>query len=933
MLLASGLYAQDSTGIVKGKVKDSSYNFVLSNATIAVYRLKDSSLLQFCIPNNFGEFSLPKLPLRDTLSIQITHVGYTTYEKTFVIRPDKNPLNLDWIYLHQSSKNIGEVVITAVAPVSMNGDTLEFNPRAFKTEANATAEDLMRRLPGFTIWGDGDITFNGKKITALYVDGKPFMAGNDITVASQNLPKETLDKVQVYQQRDEKNPLDSTLMANLKLKDDKKTGYFGKLSASYGTTQRYAADGMISGFNKKMQISAVGAANNVNKIASSTDGLIHNNSYKGEGNNIDYQPNFTMAGLNRPVTAGLKFQYDFLPDVQYQRSERLNTDYFIDHNNTLIEGNTITKTLLKPDSILIRQSDNSRTNIYTNQKFAAKYQKDTRNYALTIEAQGTIASSHSINKSDDEQKREDAGILSNSTSSEENRLLSKNSTFSTEFTRRNDGGGIALTKPKRVPTGFTIRYTFGIADNEGSGSNRSLFIATPLSGQAVQKAYDRIYGKRNSELKNHTVYVQYPYLKQLIFGKGRLGDIDLKIGGTGDFRDNRYTNEASDLDTLNKAYVQNSYLTGWRRENISNLQPELVVSRLFFKGLTNRYNKYVTINLIARSQYYSLRDNATQVIQNLQYHYNYFIPQASVTYNNHQYGNYQATYDFRFETNVVYPLVNQMAPLIDSTNLWLLPQANPGIRPEYNKRYAISYTFESRRHKNPYSFSISADYTQTDNKMADSSFYDNTGRTLIYTVNVKGGHYWHTTAGYKKAYSPNTYNTFEFTTWYNINRYDNPMYINKAADISTSIAHSIDVQLGYAYRDIIAFKLQQGLSYYNSIQRSSNDAAFCSNNLFTRISGTLRLPQSLSWSSNITYNRSTANRLPAVNYTIWNASLAYRFLPAKQGEVKLSALDLLRQNKGVINTGDKNMQTFGYNNVLQQYFMLSFSYYPRKFGK
>lgn len=44
-----------------------------------------------------------------------------------------------------------EVIVTAIAPMRMNGDTLEFNADAFKLDSNSTAEDFMRRLPGFTV--------------------------------------------------------------------------------------------------------------------------------------------------------------------------------------------------------------------------------------------------------------------------------------------------------------------------------------------------------------------------------------------------------------------------------------------------------------------------------------------------------------------------------------------------------------------------------------------------------------------------------------------------------------------------------------------------------------------------------------------------------------------------------------------------------------
>lgn len=91
ILISLNIYAQapikDSAklGEVKGIVRDSAYNFVLSGATVAVYKDSDSSLLQFSIPNTFGEFSIKSLPVDILLRTIITHVGYRPFLQKFSI--------------------------------------------------------------------------------------------------------------------------------------------------------------------------------------------------------------------------------------------------------------------------------------------------------------------------------------------------------------------------------------------------------------------------------------------------------------------------------------------------------------------------------------------------------------------------------------------------------------------------------------------------------------------------------------------------------------------------------------------------------------------------------------------------------------------------------------------------------------------------------
>jgi hypothetical protein len=97
----------------------------------------------------------------------------------------------------------------------------------------------------------------------------------------------------------------------------------------------------------------------------------------------------------------------------------------------------------------------------------------------------------------------------------------------------------------------------------------------------------------------------------------------------------------------------------------------------------------------------------------------------------------------------------------------------------------------------------------------------------------------------------------------------------------------------------------------------------------------VNLTKRLMFSSNIAYNSfiTSGSGAAAYRYTIWNASMAYRFLPGNNLELKVSGLDLLNQNKGVVSYGSNLAYTHGTVNILRQYFMVTIAYYPRKFGK
>jgi len=922
-------------GAIIGKVRDSTYKYVLNSATVSVYNQVDSSLLKFTIPNDLGEFNIGKLPLNLPLKLLITHIGYTPYKKIFTLNTTKNTIDFDWIYMHQNSGKenlLEEVKITSYAPVRMNGDTLEFNPRAFKMDANATTEDLMRILPGMVIWGDGDITFNGKKINSLLVDGKPFMGGSDFTTATQNLPVDVLDKVQVYSQRDEKNPLDSTLNANLKLKEDKKTGYFSKIGGGYGSNNRFATDGMLSGYNKKMQISTVGAFNNTNKSAANINTLIRSNSYKGQGNTIDYQSDFKRAGINIGTTAGTRLQYDFISEVSSQNSRRLITDYFFKRNNETINNSHFANTTLKTDSILSNNTVNQATNINTNNSLSVSYDQKDKNYSFKILTVADIGESNNLSKSNGEQIRTGTTEqLSTSKSLNSNYSSRNNLTFNAEFQNRREGyeGDATKRRKRHLLSAFTIGYKFDYEENEGHRHNLSSILST--INPASNKSFDRLY-QHNNTSSGHTLNVTYPNLKKLIFGFANLGGISLDLSSTLAFNQDNINALVFDTDDQTQKHGINGYLTNNRNENVKDIQPKLVISKNFDKGLTNRYRQRLGVSFVPIIQYYSMQSLATQQVQNFSYQYRKFIPRASLSYYNHQYGTFEVNNSLNYSTHVGYPTVNHIAPLVDSANVWYIPKGNPQLRPEYTNTFAWQISLESRKPKNPYGIDFNIDASFTQDKISDSTFYDNIGRRINYEVNLTGNKYWHLGGSYRKAYSPNKSNTFRFNFRYNRYHYYTPSYLDALLITSDNDNNNFEAEITYSFLDIVNINAKQGVNFYKNLQRGSSQR-YEGLNKYSRFSSTLQLPKNLTWGTNINFNTSKAENRPTVHYAIWNASVTYRFMKGNRGEINFSALDLLKQNKSVINITNRNVQTFGFNNVLQQYFMFGLAYYPRKFGK
>ncbi|MGN7787208.1 hypothetical protein ACTJIJ_21930 [Niabella sp. 22666] len=917
---------------IKGKIKDSSYNFMLTSATIAVYKDIDSALLQFSTPNSLGEFGIQDLPQGVPLRLIISHIGYHTFFRKLLLNESTPVTDLGQISMRQHSDSDGtlmdEIIVKAIPPMRMNGDTVEFNADAFRLKENSTAEDLMRKLPGFTIWGDGEITYNGKKINAVLVEGKPFMGSSDPTIATQNLPKDALDKIQVYQQHDEKNPLDSTMYANIKLKEDKKMGYFGKLSSGYGTDNRYSAEGMISGFNKKMQVSTVGATNNVNKVADNTDVLVKNASFKGQGINMDYQSNFNMRGLNSPLAGGIKFQYDFIPDAKYQKTSRLNADYFLNINEAIISNINTTKNLLQTDTILSRKSINTNNNKTRANRYNSRYSWDSERMGFILST--SFNESHDMDTGSDisEQEKTGLGVISRSVSANSSDISNRNLQVAAEYNNRQSYSKAAV---KRLSSEFTIGYNLSVYDNNRFSRNQTKFES--VINPKDNREFDRIYQQRDAKGASQNITVRYPGLTRLIFNKNSLGGVSIDLTGSFSVRNDQYIDRVIDYDVETQNYITNSYLTNNRNSNTKNFQPSIGVGKIIKKGLTNRYNKWLSMRFNFRQQYFSFDHNAAQSFQNLNYNYEYFLPDATIEYSNHQYGSYEVKYGLNFNTIVDYPTLNNIAPLVDSTNLWYIPKGNPNILPQYKKQLAFSYTFTTRTTKNPLNIGIKVALATINNDITDSSIFDNSGVRTVYAVNMDGNKYANSDFSIKKSFELKKGTSLEATGRYNLYKGQNPHYINNSVNLSKSTHHDLLFSLAFRLGDILNLKADQNFALYSSRQEGNEMNGFKSKNNRTRIIAGVKLFDAFSVVSNLSYNKNRSNKSSAVHYTLLNLDVGYRFLKGDNGELKFSALDLLRQNKGVVNTASVNTQTFTISNVLQQYYLLTLSYYPRQFGK
>ena len=68
------------------------------------------------------------------------------------------------------------------------------------------------------------------------------------------------------------------------------------------------------------------------------------------------------------------------------------------------------------------------------------------------------------------------------------------------------------------------------------------------------------------------------------------------------------------------------------------------------------------------------------------------------------------------------------------------------------------------------------------------------------------------------------------------------------------------------------------------------------------------------------------------NYWLWNMSAGKKILKNQKGEIRLGVFDLLKQNRSITRNVTETYIEDVQNQVLQRYFMLTFTYNLRNFG-
>jgi Outer membrane protein beta-barrel family/CarboxypepD_reg-like domain len=910
LILSSGFiwltgFAQKN-GNIKGVVFDTIAKQPVPAATITVLQAKDSSLVTFTMTNSRGEFSLANVPYGD-YRLLVTHVSYHNVNKYFTVNDANKNIDLANIEVSDKNKVLEEVVIMAEAPpVTLIGDTVQYNAGSFKTKPNAVVEDLLKRMPGIQVEKDGTVKAQGQEVKRVLVDGKEFF-GNDPKIATKNLPADAVDKVQVYDRQSDMAQLtgfddgQSEKTINLKLKKDKKKGVFGKVNAGGGTEGRYQGKFNVNSFKGARQMSVIGMGNNTNAegfsfmdILSFSGGM---NQLGGGGGSINISSNDPLAssmggGNNNSINTSWAGGANYNNIVG--KKMEVQSNYFYNRYNPVTEQK-LSRQYILPDSTYFYNQYSRTNNLSNSHRFNLTYDYliDSMN---SLKFTPTLSLQNSTNHSTGAYETLSEQLLRS------NRGISDN--FSAGDGYNFNGTLLYRKKFKRRGRTFSLSVGTTLNNSDGNGELASVNEFYNKQGNLVKTDSINQHSISEGEVRGYNTKAVYtePLFKRSLLefsvSKNESHSVSDKI--TYDYNKNSGKHDIlNPLLTNNYKNVYGTTTAGIR------LRTQKKKYNYSF-GLTWQH---ADLEGTIKS---GIKDSViTKSFYNI-------LPNARFQYNFTRFKNLQL--DYRASTNQ--PSVSQLQPIPDISNPLNIKLGNPNLKQEFTHRINAHYTgMNPFRNKSFFWFSS---YSFTNNKIVNFDVVDSFGKKLTTPVNVNGVYNLSNdiSVGWPLRFIKATMN---FNTGVGYSK--TIQFINTDRNNIYNISFDPGVEVSKSFKDKIDLTLRGGVTFNKakySLQSSLN------NNYLTQdygIDAGWQLPKNFYLSTDFTYTISS-KRSEGYNAKVplWNASFSKLFLKYNRGEMKISVHDLLNENQAIVRTTNSNYIEDQSNRVLKRFYLLSFTY-------
>ncbi|GAA4343371.1 hypothetical protein GCM10023184_43680 [Flaviaesturariibacter amylovorans] len=938
LLAAASAHSQ----AVSGRLVDPETGAPLAGATVALASIRDSAgATQTRTTDSAGRFRFT-VPGRDSLRLRFNYVGYETLQRT--LRVDSADVALGDVRLPRAARELTGVVINATAPpATQKADTVQFNASAFKVNPDATAEDLARKLPGITI-ENGQVKSNGENVQKVTIDGRELF-GDDATAALRNLPAEVIDKIQVFDRLSDQAQLtgfddgNTNRGINIVTKANMRNGQFGRLFAGAGTGEngsdlRYSAGGNTTFLKNNRRVSLVGNFNNINQQNFAQQDLlgVTANARSGGGNRgpggggrgqggrpqggggqggFGSNANFLVgqqAGINRTTAFGINFTDQWGPKLTVTGS------YFFNNNRNNTEELSTTDYFSKASAFSQTRDTTTSTSSNTNHRINARieWKIDSSNTLLIIPNlsfqlnETDRATNRFFNYNENDRTLEQRFNSNRTSSNRTGNNLNNTILYRHSFAKRGRTVSVNLTTSSNTRTGETFVST----------ADRLLYTGTTEDTSTQRYTDQNNDGWQVSASINYTEPV------------GKKGQLQLSYNPS--VSRSNADQAAWGYDPVSKQY--NLFL-----DSLSNK----------FENRTDAQNGGLSYRAGDRDRMFSIgvnyqhtrlrSDQSFPRVLTVDNSFSNVLPNAMLRYKL----SARSALRFNYRAQVNTPSVTQLQGVVDPTNAPLFTVGNPELDPQYTHTLSSQYTFTNTQKGQ---LLVANVFLQAANNYISNGTFTPLRDSLVAGQVIQGGSQLTKPInldGYRSLRTLLTYafpvkaikSNVNFNSGFTYNRL--PGYINNTLNQANNYVYNLGTGISSNISQYVDFTVSYNTNF-NQVRNNSSDKSTQDYNYFQHVlSAQLNLLSKNGWLLNSDVSNqyfSGYSNLPSQAYTLWNLAVGKKLGKERKADLRLSVFDLLGQNQSIV----RNVTDFGIENqqtqVLQRYFMLTFTYNLRNFG-
>lgn len=902
---------------VSGTLKDSIDEAPLGRATVSILKMDSTTVVAETVSSASGNFSFTNIPPGKYI-LSVSFIGYNKLKMPFTLGGKSADLGI--VHVSKNAEILSTIVVDATPPpVTMKGDTTQMAASQYKVNPDATTEDLIKKMPGITVDKQGNVTAQGEQVQKVTVDGRDFF-GDDATATLRNLPAEIVDKIQVFDRLSDQAQLtgfddgNTTKSINIVTKSNMRQGNFGRLFAGYGTDNTYLGGGNISFFNNARRISIVGLTNNVNQQNFSQVDLSGmsggggggfgggRGGFGGGGGGFSVGP---QSGIAKTNALGVNY------NDQWGKKIEATGSYFF--NNSNVSNNQITNNqLILPDASNNYYDDTVKS---TNRSFnnranmRIRYMIDSSN-TLLITAGGSFQNRKSTNTTLGRMTGPDH-LQNISLTSGNLRNISTGYQINTNI----------LYSHRFAKKGRSISLNFGTNLNNNTGENYNY-----SENDYFHSLRQNDTTNRFTDMANNTNNYRF----NLEYTEPIAPNWQMQLRYNPSFQKSFADQEAYNYNNKTQGYTDFSDSLSNKFQNSYNTQNA---------GITIRRSK--NRNMLAAGlsyQYSDLFSNRTYPTKTrVDYTFNNLLGNVFARF---RFGDFTQLY-FNYRGSVNSPSVTQLQDVINTTNPLFYSTGNPDLKQQYSNRLMTRFSYANRLKGN--SFFANFFVTQTNNFVSNATFTARQDSVLSQGIILHSGSQLSKPVNLDGYYSINSFFNYSMPLKFiktNLNMNGGfgysrqPGMVNAVTNISNNYNYNVGAVLASNISEYVDFNINYSINF-NNVDNTVNTRQ--NNNYKTQSAGISLnlLTKKGSFFQTDLSNQSYRGLSAGFNqsYWLWNAAVGQKFLKGERGELKLSVFDLLKQNQSISRSVTATQISDVNTQVLQQYFMLTFTYKLKNFGK